>query len=86
MIRSKIRKITIGENPMNAMAFQVGKLMNDGYVISDIVEDTNNIHIYGCVRYLVFTEKDKKSSLWKSFERLPISIEYDKYSEEKSLL
>lgn len=85
-IRAKIRKITIGSNPKdNGIAFQVGnKAGNDGYIISNIVEDTNNFFSFGSVRFLVFIKlpNNSREFLWKSFQGVPTSVEYFLPTEE----
>jgi len=79
-IRAKIRKITIGSNPKdNGIAFQIAnRAGNDGYIISNIIEDTNNFFSLGAVRFLVFIKlpNSDKEFLWKSFQGVPTSVEY----------
>ncbi len=76
--RATIRKITIGNNPKEGgIAFQVGgKTIDDEYRISSIIEDTNSFFSFGDIRYLVFISNGKKEYLWKSFQRVPVTVEY----------
>lgn len=79
-IRAKIRKITLGDNPKeDGIAFQVGnKAGRDGHIISEIIEETNNLFSFGSVKFLVFIKLPSESDrfLWKSFQNVPVSVEY----------
>jgi hypothetical protein len=72
-----IRKIIIGDNPKNGMAYYVGMLAGDGKV-SAIVYDDEHMHRFKRKRYLVYLqESDGSNVLWKSIEEMPSIIEYD---------
>ena len=72
-----IRKIIIGEDPKNAMAYYVGMRAGRGEV-STIVLDEKHLYKYGKQRYLVYMQNDDDSQvLWKSVDSMPCIIEYD---------
>jgi len=79
-----IRKIVIGLNPKDeGLAFSVGQRFGDK-TITDIVEDLNQFHLFGCARFLIYAKISGESVtvLWKAFERVPVTLEYDLYSKE----
>jgi|TARA_R100001224_G_scaffold48235_1_gene27868 hypothetical protein len=72
-----IRKIIIGEDPKNAMAYYVGMRAGRGEV-STIVLDEKHLYKYGKQRYLVYMQNEDDSQvLWKSVDSMPCIIEYD---------
>ena len=72
-----IRKIIIGEDPKNAMAYYVGMRAGRGEV-STIVLDEKHLYKYGKQRYLVYMQNEDNSQvLWKSVDSMPCIIEYD---------
>ena len=72
-----IRKIIIGEDPKNAMAYYVGMRAGRGEV-STIVLDEKHLYKYGKQRYLVYMQNEDDSQvLWKSVDSTPCIIEYD---------
>ncbi len=79
----KIRKISIGENPIaergKVLTIELGqkfRLGSNNVTVSSIVVDENSFYFFGCVRYCIYvTKDDEKEVLWKMFERVPISIE-----------
>lgn len=71
-----IRKIIIGKDPKNAMAYYVGMRAGDGKV-SAIVRDERHLHKYGRNRYLVYLQDDSSQSLWKSIDDMPCMLEFD---------
>lgn len=74
-----IRKAVFGDNPLNGMALVVNGLAvgESGYRVSSISEDNENHFVYGIVRYNIYIQKGKDEEvLWKSFERVPVSLEY----------
>ena len=72
-----IRKIIIGEDPKNAMAYYVGMRAGRGEV-STIVLDDRHLVKYGKQRYLVYMQSEDDSQvLWKSVDSMPWIIEYD---------
>ena len=71
------RKIIIGEDPKNAMAYYVGMRAGRGEV-STIVLDEKHLYKYGKQRYLVYMQNEDDSQvLWKSVDSMPCIIEYD---------
>ena len=72
-----IRKIIIGRDPKNAMAYYVGMRAGSSKV-SAIVNDEAFLYRHGKNRYLVYLEEEDKSNvLWKSVDDMPCIIEYD---------
>ncbi len=71
-----IRKIVIGKNPKDAMAYYVGMRAGGGNV-SAIVLDDHHLHRFSKTRYLVYMEVDDSQVLWKSVDDMPCIIEYD---------
>jgi hypothetical protein len=79
--KGNIRKVTIGPDPLKAMAFEVDREYRSGMdrkiVITQIVEDIEHFHSTGMIRFLV-EAKDKQGNLfvWKEFENMPFLLEY----------
>lgn len=74
-----IRKIIVGTNPKDdGLVFSVDQTFGNN-TITNIIEDVNDFFIFGSKSYLVYVKiKDKPGSvLWKKFERVPVTIEYD---------
>lgn len=71
-----VRKIVIGKDPKNGMAYYVGMRAGEGKV-SAIVLDTEFLHKFGATRYLVYAEQNEETFLWKSINQMPCIIEYD---------
>jgi hypothetical protein len=71
-----IRKIIIGPNPKDAMAYYLGMRVGDGSV-STIVLDDEHLHRYGRSRYLIYIGVDGGQSLWKAIDGLPCLLEFD---------
>jgi len=71
-----IRKIVVGPNPKDAMAYYVGMKAGKGQV-SAIVEDERALFKYNVRRYNVFIEDEDSTYIWKTVENQPILIEYD---------
>ena len=74
-----IRKIIIGANPKEALAFEIGRTfitpMGELKVV-EIVEDQANFYFFGNIRYLIYAEKeDKTIFVWKYFERHATIVE-----------
>ncbi len=81
-----IRKIILGQNPLNGLAFTVAKKPGVGNIImlniSNIVEDSDHYHSFGVVRYYVYYKLEGgEERLWKSFSNIPVTIEYDTEGE-----
>jgi len=68
-----IRKITLGDNPLNeGMAFSVGQpALGGAYSVSRIVCDENNFHFFGFIRYEIYVKKSgsETEQLWKWYEK-----------------
>ena len=71
-----IRKIVIGRDPKDAMAYFVGMRMGGGQVVAIVLDDAH-LHRYGKMRYLVFLEVDSAQVLWKAIDDMPCILEYD---------
>jgi hypothetical protein len=71
-----IRKIIIGQNPKDAMAYYIGMRAGDGNV-SAIVLDEEHLYRYQKKRYLVYLQSDDGQVLWKAVNDMPCIIEYD---------
>lgn len=76
-----IRKIVLGTNPKDGLSFSIGQeiqKVGSGNKISLILEDENNYHRFGVVRYWIFFKTEKgEEVLWKSFSGVSVTIEYD---------
>lgn len=72
-----IRKIIIGRDPKDAMAYYVGMNAGRGEV-SAIVMDDKHLHVHGKKRYLVYLqEEDGSQVLWKVVDDMPCLLEFD---------
>lgn len=72
-----IRKIIIGRDPKDAMAYYIGMRAGSGKV-STIVLDGEHLHRHNKKRYLVYMESEDGSQvLWKAVDDMPCIIEYD---------
>ena len=71
-----IRKIVVGKDPKNAMAYYVGMRAGNGEV-SAIVLDDKHLHNYGKTRYLVYVQREDGQILWKAVDEMPCIIEFD---------
>lgn len=71
-----IRKIVLGENPKDAMAYYVGMRAGNGEV-NAIVHDEAYLHKFKSSRYLVYIQTSEGVVLWKAVENLPCVVEYD---------
>lgn len=71
-----IRKIVVGPNPKDAMAYYVGMRAGKGKV-SAIIEDERAMFKHSIRRYNVFIEDEDSSYIWKTVENQPVLIEYD---------
>lgn len=72
-----IRKIIVGQNPKDAMAYFIGQKSGESEVDCIILDDRllqkRNIR-----RYLVYIKHPEDGiMLWKSIENMPLLIEYD---------
>jgi hypothetical protein len=71
-----IRKIIIGRDPKDAMAYYVGMRAGSGEV-SAIVLDDEHLHRYDKKRYLVYIQNNEGQMLWKSVDDMPCILEFD---------
>tara|TARA_R110000751_G_scaffold83782_1_gene167940 strand:- start:359 stop:595 length:237 start_codon:yes stop_codon:yes gene_type:complete len=71
-----IRKIIIGRDPKDAMAYYVGMRAGNGEV-SAIVLDDRHLHNHGKTRYLVYVQREDGQILWKAVDEMPCIIEFD---------
>ena len=71
-----IRKIIIGRDPKDAMAYYVGMRAGNGEV-SAIVLDDRHLHDYNKTRYLVYVQREDGQVLWKAVDDMPCIIEFD---------
>lgn len=73
-----IRKIVIGKDPKNAMAYYVG--MNAGgssSKVSAIVFDERYFHASGNNRFLIYVKNSEGNSIWKVIDSMPTILEMD---------
>lgn len=71
-----IRKIVIGRDPKDAMAYYVGMRAGAGKV-SAIIEDEAHLHKFSQKRYLIYIENEEGTMVWKVIEGMPCILEYD---------
>jgi hypothetical protein len=71
-----IRKIIIGKDPKNGMAYFVGMRAGESR-ISAIVQDDAYLHKFDKSRYLVYTEGEEGTDLWKIVEDMPCILEFN---------
>ena len=71
-----IRKIVVGRDPKDAMAYYVGMRAGDGKVEA-IVLDEEFLVRYDKMRYLVYIRNSEGNNLWKMIHEMPCVIEYD---------
>lgn len=71
-----IRKIVIGRDPKDAMAYYVGMRAGSGNVVA-ITEDDAYLHHHSKKRYLIYIENEEGTMLWKAIDDMPCILEYD---------
>lgn len=71
-----IRKIVIGRDPKDAMAYYVGMRAGAGKVVA-IVQDDSYLHRYSSIRYLIYVENEEGTMVWKAVDNMPCILEYD---------
>tara|TARA_R100001015_G_C4584156_1_gene140276 strand:+ start:430 stop:666 length:237 start_codon:yes stop_codon:yes gene_type:complete len=71
-----IRKIIIGKDPKDAMAYYVGMRAGGGKV-STIILDERHLAHYNKKRYLVYISIDDSQVLWKGIDDMPCIVEFD---------
>lgn len=71
-----IRKIIVGINPKDAMAYYIG--MRVGSMnIDSIVLDEKVLIKHNIKRYLIYLTGQDGVMLWKSIDSMPVVVEYD---------
>ena len=71
-----IRKIIIGRDPKDAMAYYIG--MRAGVVkVSTILLDERHLAHYNKKRYLVYINIDDSQVLWKAIDDMSCIVEFD---------
>ena len=71
-----IRKIVIGKDPKNGMAYYTGMNAGGGKVTA-IIQDEAYLYKYGKTRYLVYIEDAEGTQLWKAVDAMPCILEFD---------
>jgi len=71
-----IRKIIIGQNPKDAMAYYVGMKAGRGEV-SAIVFDEDCLYHHSVKRYIVYIQNEGGQVMWKCIEDMPVVVEFD---------
>ena len=71
-----VRKVIIGPNPKDAMAYYIGMKAGKGHV-SEIVQQENALSLSGLPTILVYVQGENMTYLWKRVEGMPVLIEYD---------
>ena len=72
-----IRKIVVGRDPKDGMAYYLGMRAGTGKV-STIIQDESYLHRFGKTRYLVYIEDDDSAqTLWKAIDGMPCMLEFD---------
>lgn len=74
-VHSEIRKITIGNDLKTGMVYQVGTTVG-GRTITRIEEDAFDGVFYDLKSYIVYVDVDGTEKEWKSFQKMPVTIEY----------
>lgn len=65
-----IRKIIIGTNPKDAMAYFIGMPAGGGQVVAIEEHDSGD-------RFDVYIENSEGTLHWKTINKMPVIIEYD---------
>jgi len=71
-----IRKLVIGKDPKNGMAYFVGMKAGRG-IVSAIIQDESYLRKFGKCRYLVYIESEEGTDLWKAVDDMPCLLEFD---------
>lgn len=72
-----IRKIVIGQNPKDGMAYYVGMRVGEGKIV--VIEfNERDYYKTGNKSYKVYIEsKNEGTMLWKEISNMPVIVEYD---------
>ena len=71
-----IRKIIIGTNPKDAMAYYLGMKVKDS-IVSAIEVDERILHTTARVEYVIFLTGPEGTMPWKRVSGMPVILEYD---------
>mgnify|MGYP003124825235 CR=1 FL=1 len=77
-----IRKIIIGRDPKDAMAYYIG-MKAGANIVSTIIDlclsrQVNHLHVHGKSRYLIYVQdEDEIQTLWKAVVDIPCMLEFD---------
>lgn len=72
-----IRKIIIGRDPKDALAYVLGMRAGRG-TVSAILHDDRFLHNHGVNRYLIYIEIEGEGNMiWKAVDNACVVIEYD---------
>lgn len=71
-----IRKIIIGLNPKDAMAYVIGMRAGTGEIDS-IIRDEHALYKHGRTIYRIYIKTDEGIMEWKAIENMPVMLEYD---------
>lgn len=75
----KIRKISLGTNPKDCLAYVVGGFHNNGtIIITDIIEEQSNSIFKKHTKYYIWASFVGKEEvfLWYKIENMPVTIQY----------
>ena len=75
-MKGLIRKIIIGRDPKDGMAYYVGMRAGKGEV-STIILDDRHMHLHGKTRYLVYISTEGSEVLRKAVDEMPCIVEFD---------
>lgn len=76
MEQGVVRKIVVGRDPKNGMAYYIGMRAGSGSV-SAIVMDEEHLYRFQKKRYLIYIEDNDTTMLWKSIDSMPCILEFD---------
>lgn len=72
-----IRKIIVGQNPKDAMAYYIGMTVGAAK-ITDIILDEEHLYRHGKKRYIIYIKDPKEGvMMWKSIDNMPCIVEFD---------
>ena len=81
-----IHKIVIGVNPKDGLVFKLNQnagKVGSGWVVSKIIEDENNFHLFGLICYRVYYKtKEGEEMQWKKIISSSVVIEFDSEDEK----
>ena len=71
-----IRKIVVGRDPKDGMAYYVGMKAGRGEVCAIIYDEAYLVR-WSKTRYLVYLQTEDSQVLWKSIDEMPCMLEFD---------